>query len=108
MGKFGLRLKVGLKRRPADGIVACEYPNFLFIRLIAAATVIFSHAFLIAEGIEDNEPLVRLLGPHNILGIYGVFIFFFASGFLLPRAQSTAVRCSAMPGSVSCASIPRS
>ena len=56
------------------------------IRLCAAASVIFSHSFLIGEGTEENEPLVQLLGPHNILGIYGVFIFFIASGFLITQS----------------------
>jgi peptidoglycan/LPS O-acetylase OafA/YrhL len=63
-----------------------DYPNFLFIRLVCAASVVFSHSFLIGEGSEQNEPLVRLLGPGNILGIYGVFIFFFASGFLITQS----------------------
>jgi hypothetical protein len=58
--------------RPAGA----RYPNFDFIRLVAASSVIFSHAFQISEGTDENEPLVRLLGAHNIAGIYGVFIFF--------------------------------
>jgi hypothetical protein len=42
---------------------ACaRYPNFDFIRLVAASSVIFSHAFQISEGTDDNEPLVHLLG----------------------------------------------
>jgi len=49
-------------------------------------SVIFSHAFLIAEGNEENEPLSHLLGPGNILGLYGVFTFFIISGFLLTRS----------------------
>ena len=60
-----------------------DYPNFNLIRLIAASSVIFSHAFLIANGDEGGEPLVKLLGKGNILGIYGVFTFFFISGFLV-------------------------
>jgi hypothetical protein len=51
-------------------------PQFDFIRLVAASSVIFSHAFQISEGTDENEPLVHLLGAHNIAGIYGVFIFF--------------------------------
>ena len=58
--------------RPAGA----RYPNFDFIRLVAASSVIFSHAFQISEGTDENEPLVHLLGAHNIAGIYGVFIFF--------------------------------
>ncbi|GJD52152.1 hypothetical protein OPKNFCMD_4914 [Methylobacterium crusticola] len=60
-----------------------RWPLLDYVRLIAASSVIFSHAFLIAEGSEVNEPLVRLLGPHNIVGIYGVFTFFIISGFLV-------------------------
>ena len=65
-----------------------DYPNFMALRLLAAASVIFSHAFLIAEGTEKNEPFVRLLGEHNILGIYGVFVFFFISGFLVTQSAT--------------------
>ena len=60
----------------------------MVVRLIAAASVIFSHAFLIAEGSEKREPLSYLLGPGNILGLYGVFTFFIISGFLLARSLS--------------------
>jgi peptidoglycan/LPS O-acetylase OafA/YrhL len=63
-----------------------EFDNFDALRLLAAVSVIFSHAFVIAEGTEVNEPLVRLLGPGNILGAYGVFIFFVVSGFLVCRS----------------------
>ena len=59
------------------------FPGFDGLRLAAAISVLFSHAFLIAEGIEDSEPLRQLLGPGNIIGLYGVFTFFVISGFLL-------------------------
>jgi peptidoglycan/LPS O-acetylase OafA/YrhL len=52
--------------------------NFDAIRIVAACSVIFSHAFIIAEGHEKNEPLVRLLGKGNILGI--------VSGFLIAQS----------------------
>jgi peptidoglycan/LPS O-acetylase OafA/YrhL len=68
--------------RPAGA----RYPNFDVIRLIAASSVIFSHAFLISEGTDENEPLVRLLGDHNIAGIYGVFVFFTISGLLVTQS----------------------
>ena len=68
--------------RPASS----HFPGFDGLRLAAALSVIFSHAFLIATGSEDAEPLVRLLGPHNIIGLYGVFAFFITSGFLLARS----------------------
>jgi peptidoglycan/LPS O-acetylase OafA/YrhL len=56
------------------------------MRVLAATSVIFSHSYLIADGDEASEPGVLLLGPHNILGIYGVFVFFFISGFLVTRS----------------------
>jgi peptidoglycan/LPS O-acetylase OafA/YrhL len=63
-----------------------HYPNFDVIRLMAASSVVFSHAFLISEGTDENEPLARLLGAHNIAGIYGVFIFFIISGLLVTQS----------------------
>jgi peptidoglycan/LPS O-acetylase OafA/YrhL len=67
-----------------------EFSNFDYIRLAAASAVIFSHSFLIADGKEDNEPFVRLLGPKNILGFYGVFAFFVISGFLITQSGRTS------------------
>jgi peptidoglycan/LPS O-acetylase OafA/YrhL len=51
---------------------ATRVQNFDAIRITAAASVIFSHAFLIADDHDRNEPLVQLLGKGNILGIFGV------------------------------------
>ena len=62
------------------------FPGFDGIRLAAAISVLFSHAFLIAEGNEDGEPLRHLLGPGNIIGLYGVFTFFVISGFLIMQS----------------------
>lgn len=56
------------------------------LRLLAAVSVIFSHSFPIVEGNEAREPFVRLLGPGNILGVYGVYVFFILSGFLITRS----------------------
>jgi peptidoglycan/LPS O-acetylase OafA/YrhL len=67
------------------------FPGFDGLRLAAAISVLFSHAFLIAEGTEDGEPLRHLLGPGNIIGLYGVFTFFAISGFLLTRSLATGV-----------------
>jgi peptidoglycan/LPS O-acetylase OafA/YrhL len=63
-----------------------HYRNFDFLRLVAAGTVMFSHAFLIAYGDESREPLVMLLGTHNNLGIFAVMIFLILSGFLVSRS----------------------
>jgi peptidoglycan/LPS O-acetylase OafA/YrhL len=63
-----------------------EFPGFEGLRLVAAASVLFSHAFLIATGNENGEPFVRTLGPGNIIGLYGVYTFFIISGFLLARS----------------------
>jgi peptidoglycan/LPS O-acetylase OafA/YrhL len=70
-----------------------KWPVFDYVRILAATSVIFSHSFLIAEGVESNEPFVRLLGPGNIIGMYGVLVFFVISGFLvtLSAAKSPSV-----------------
>lgn len=57
--------------------------------VLAAISVLFSHAFLIAEGTDDGEPLRHLLGPDNIVGLYGVFAFFIISCFLLTRSLAS-------------------
>jgi len=67
-----------------------RYQNADFLRVIAAASVIFSHSFLIADGSEANEPFVRLLGDGNILGVYGVHVFFILSGFFVTVSISTS------------------
>lgn len=58
-----------------------RYLNFDLLRLAAAGSVIFSHAFVIADGHENNEPFVRLTGA--IIGTHGVFVFLIISGFLV-------------------------
>src|SRR5271154_6716284 len=60
--------------------------NFDALRLIAAASVVFSHSFLIAEGTQDHEWLIRLTGNQSILGLVGVFVFFAISGFLVTQS----------------------
>lgn len=69
-----------------------RFPGFDGLRLIAAVLVMFSHAFLMATGTEEREPLVRVLGPGHVLGVYAVFTFFIISGFLL--AGSLAAKAS--------------
>src|SRR5438309_1837526 len=60
--------------------------NFDALRLVAAAAVVFSHSFLIAEGTQDHEPLIWLTGNQSILGLVGVFVFFAISGFLVTQS----------------------
>jgi peptidoglycan/LPS O-acetylase OafA/YrhL len=60
--------------------------NFDALRLLAAAAVIFSHSFLIAEGSQNREWLILLTGNQCILGLTGVFVFFAISGFLVTQS----------------------
>jgi len=60
--------------------------NFDALRLVAAASVVFSHSFLIAEGTQDNEWLIRVTGNQSILGLVAVFVFFAISGFLVTQS----------------------
>ncbi len=57
------------------------YPGFDLLRIVAAGAVIFSHAFLIADTFEDYEPFQMVTG--EIAGVYGVYLFFILSGFLV-------------------------
>lgn len=59
-------------------------PGFDLLRLIAASAVVFSHAFLIADFTEDNEPFFKLTG--QIIGVAGVYVFFVLSGFLISES----------------------
>ncbi len=59
------------------------------MRLVAAGSVIFSHAFLLGEGTQDPEPLIRLTGGQTVLGVVGVFVFFTISGFLVTQSFET-------------------
>jgi peptidoglycan/LPS O-acetylase OafA/YrhL len=63
--------------------------NFDALRLVAAASVIFSHAFLIAEGTQRREPLILATGNQAVLGLAGVFVFFAISGFLVTQSFET-------------------
>jgi len=60
--------------------------NFDALRLVAAVSVMFSHAFLIADGTQQNEWLIRLTGNQSILGLCGVFVFFAISGYLVTQS----------------------
>jgi peptidoglycan/LPS O-acetylase OafA/YrhL len=60
--------------------------NFDLLRLIAAVSVIFSHAFLLSENSQDHDPLMILTGGQTILGVVGVFVFFTISGYLVTQS----------------------
>jgi peptidoglycan/LPS O-acetylase OafA/YrhL len=78
--------------RPTDPFVRtaaapmARHNNFDVLRLVAAISVMFSHAFLIAEGTQRHEPLIVLTGNQAILGLCGVFVFFAISGFLVTQS----------------------
>ncbi|HXP76158.1 MAG TPA: acyltransferase [Stellaceae bacterium] len=63
-----------------------RHNNFDALRLLAATAVIFSHAFLLATGRQDTEPLMVLTGGQTILGVVGVFVFFVISGYLVTQS----------------------
>jgi peptidoglycan/LPS O-acetylase OafA/YrhL len=63
--------------------------NFDLLRLIAALSVIFSHAFLLSENAQDHDPLMILTGGQTILGVVGVFVFFTISGYLVAQSFDT-------------------
>lgn len=60
--------------------------NFDLLRLLAALSVIFSHAFLLAENSQDHDPLMIVTGGQTILGLVGVFTFFTISGYLISQS----------------------
>ena len=63
-----------------------RHNNFDALRLVAAISVIFSHAFLIGEERQSAEPLMRLTGGQTIFGVVGVFVFFTISGYLVTQS----------------------
>jgi peptidoglycan/LPS O-acetylase OafA/YrhL len=67
-----------------------RHNNFDTLRLLAATSVIFSHAFLLATGRQDSEPLMVLTGGQTILGVVGVFVFFVISGYLVTQSWERA------------------
>lgn len=81
---MALRTPFAAKRSDVPTGASLKFHNFDTLRLVAAAAVIFSHGFLIAEGSEDNEPFQAATG--EILGMYGVYTFFILSGFLITRS----------------------
>lgn len=63
-----------------------RHNNFDLLRLLAALSVILSHAFLLAENSQDHDPLMLLTGGQLILGLAGVFVFFTISGYLITQS----------------------
>lgn len=57
--------------------------NFNIIRLLAASTVVFSHAYLLGIGNTKSEPLMVFTRGQATLGHLAVLIFFVISGFLI-------------------------
>src|SRR6266536_5452731 len=66
-----------------------RHNNFDLLRLVAALSVIFSHAFLLSENSQDHDPLMLLTGGQTILGVVGVFVFFTISGNLVTQSFDT-------------------
>lgn len=60
--------------------------NFDFIRFIASASVIFSHAFSLSNGTAEREPLNTLTDGQATFGTLAVWIFFVLSGFLITQS----------------------
>ncbi len=67
------------------------FPGFDAIRIAAAAGVVLSHSYLIAEGSEANEPFQKYTG--EILGVYSVLVFFMLSGFLVTDSACRSKSC---------------
>jgi hypothetical protein len=60
--------------KPQNARHVTPFPGFDGLRLLSAIAVIFSHAFGIAEGGYEREPLYKLLGGW-IFGDFAVFTF---------------------------------
>jgi peptidoglycan/LPS O-acetylase OafA/YrhL len=72
---------------PPQGTFRLHRQNNLdALRLVAAASVIFSHSFLLAEGTQTKEPLWAATGGQCVLGVVGVFVFFVISGYLITQS----------------------
>jgi peptidoglycan/LPS O-acetylase OafA/YrhL len=65
-------------------IASCRDNNFNLLRLIAAASVLVSHAYPISLGPTEVEPLARSLGM--TLGTLGVITFFSVSGYFISQS----------------------
>lgn len=100
------------KRRPLSYHLVPTRNNFGLLRLVAAASVLFSHAFAISSGIGESEPLGASTG--FTLGQHAVNVFFVVSGLLvtasLDRTPSlgrfvTARALRILPGLLVCLAV---
>jgi peptidoglycan/LPS O-acetylase OafA/YrhL len=66
-----------------------RHNNFDVLRLVAALSVILSHAFLLSENSQAHDPLMILTGGQCVLGVAGVFVFFTISGYLVTQSFAT-------------------
>lgn len=71
--------------------------NFNLIRMIAATSVLLSHAYPLAVGADALEPFEKILTQdhmHDNLGRVAVFAFFGISGFFITKSfcQKTSLR----------------
>jgi peptidoglycan/LPS O-acetylase OafA/YrhL len=73
-------------RQAVSGDILDRHNNFDALRLLAASSVILSHAILLATGQQDSDPLMRLSHGQLVLGVAGVFAFFVISGYLVTQS----------------------
>jgi peptidoglycan/LPS O-acetylase OafA/YrhL len=66
-----------------------RHNNFDLLRLVAAISVILSHAILLSENSQAHDPLMLLTGGQTALGVVGVFMFFTISGYLVTQSFDT-------------------
>jgi len=64
-----------------DSLLKAEANNFTLVRLILASSVIYTHCYWLATGLEDKDDLSGILGAP--ISSYAVDGFFFLSGFLV-------------------------
>jgi peptidoglycan/LPS O-acetylase OafA/YrhL len=69
--------------------------NFDFLRFIAAALVILSHAFPLTTGRADTEPVTIVSGGQTSMGHIAVGIFFVISGILITQSFDRSRNLSA-------------